>query len=161
MDELANQATLVTNNLLLELTDILNINKSRIYNWCSNQQNLIWHEFWATHTKIQHMFPTPKHLKDYRSNTKNMQKIHNLILDTVPTKAWKHKFKSDISPMCDECNTLVEGLKHILFQCPEYDSQRVSLKRVIGNETNIQLLLKGPKKTLSALNMFLGKNIYT
>jgi len=160
-DVLANQAALVTNNLPLEKRDILNTNKLQIYSWSNHQQGLLWHDFWNTHTRIQCIFPTPKHLEKYRSNTEHMQKIHNLILDTVPTNARKHKFNPHISPLCDKCNSQIEDLKHVLFHCPKYDSQRVSLIRVIGNETNIQLLLKGPKKVLSALNIFLGKTIYT
>ena len=160
-DDLANQAALVTNNLPLEKRDILNTNKLQIYSWSNHQQGLLWHDFWNTHTRIQCIFPTPKHLEKYRSNTEHMQKIHNLILDTVPTNARKHKFNPHISPLCDKCNSQIEDLKHVLFHCTKYDSQRVSLIRAIGNETNIQLLLKGPKKVLSALNIFLGKTIYT
>ena len=160
-DDLANQAALVTNNLPLEKRDILNTNKLQIYSWSNHQQGLLWHDFWNTHTRIQCIFPTPKHLEKYRSNTEHMQKIHNLILDTVPTNARKHKFNPHISPLCDKCNSQIEDLKHVLFHCTKYDSQRVSFIRAIGNEKNIQLVLKGPKKVLSAVNTFLGKTIYT
>jgi len=91
----------------------------------------IWNNRWNDSSKgdlTREFFPTVRHRITEKKHFVPNFELTQIISNHGKFNNYLFRFKLRNDSKCDRCGALEEDIKHIIFNCPEFDEQRTELK---------------------------------